>query len=102
MNFTDEDVIKAVDICLSIDQDCVDCPFSEYGDCERVARECLQDIFNRQKAEIERLMQKLQQPQAEAIKEFANLIKRQLNCNTPRGAYLLDIVDNLVKERVGD
>jgi hypothetical protein len=34
----------------------------------------------------------------EAIKEFANLIKRRLNSNTSRGAYLIDIVDNLVKE----
>lgn len=35
---------------------------------------------------------------AEGITALANLIRRRLNCNTPRGAYLIGIVDTTVKE----
>ena len=64
-----------------------------------------------QKAEIERLTNKCEDcagcnqwkcdcsnERAYAIEKFVNLIKRRLNCNSPRGAYLINIVDNLVKE----
>ena len=34
------------------------------------------DLINRQKAEIERLLQKLQQAKSEAIKEFAERLKK--------------------------
>ena len=35
---------------------------------------------------------------AEAIKEFEKLVARRLNCNTPRGAYLLNIMNEVKKE----
>ena len=68
--------------------------------------------YNRQQAEIERLQTErdfykapssllakgIEKIKSEAVKEFANLIKRRLNSNTSRGAYLIDIIDNLVKE----
>ena len=46
-------------------------------------------------------MQDMQIASDSAIKKFAGLIKRRLNCNTPRGAYLINIVDNLVAEMTG-
>ena len=78
-------------------------------------KESLRDEIAEQQAEIERLTNKCEDcagcnqwkcdcanERTYAIEKFANLIKRRLNCNTPRGAYLIDIVDNLVKEMVGD
>ena len=52
---TDEQVIKVVDICLSIDEDCADCPLSKCGDCDRIARECFHDLINRKNRAIEYL-----------------------------------------------
>ena len=35
---------------------------------------------------------------SEAIKEFEKFVTRRLNCNTPRGAYLLNIMDEVKRE----
>ena len=44
------------------------------------------------------LKEKLTKAKAEAIKEFAKLVTRRLNCNTSRGAYLLNIMNEVKKE----
>ena len=44
------------------------------------------DLINRQKAEIERLLQKLQQPQSEAIKDCIKKIKSK--------SSKIEIIDN--------
>lgn len=57
------------------------------------------DIINRQKAEIERLLQKLQQAKSEAVKEFAERLKKRRNLNQMCIAIVSkDGIDNLVKE----
>ena len=68
-------------------------------------REKTLQIVEKQQAEIERLLQKLQQPQVEAIKEFADRLK--INYSKPLfavGSYneFIREVDNLVKEMVGE
>ena len=61
-------------------------------------QETLQKTIVEQKAEIE-LLQKMQQfIKSEAIKEFEKLVVRRLNCNTSRGAYLLNIMSEVKKE----
>lgn len=57
------------------------------------------DIINRQKAEIERLLQKLQQAKSDAVKEFAERLKKRRNLNQMCIAIVSkDGIDNLVKE----
>ena len=75
----------------------------KYESASKTAKE-LQTVIAEKEAEIERLLQKLQQPQAEAIKEFAERLKNRLKGN---GGLLcvttMNIqIDNLVKEMVGD
>ncbi len=57
------------------------------------------DIIIRQKAENKRLLQKLQQAKSEAIKEFAERLKKQALQKFDWNEYVeVDSIDNLVKE----
>lgn len=73
---------------------------------------CLENLFNankRQKAEIERLLQKLQQPHVEVIKEFADLSIKNICKNVtpiPQQKYLINMcikeIEKTKKEMVGE
>ncbi len=92
----------------------------------RIAKATL-DLITRQKAEIERLKAELKKDcqimkeaiviveeaqqenanaiktaKAEAIKEFAERLKKELWCGTIYPKQTMNIIDNLVKEMVGD
>ena len=87
---------------------------------ERTAIEDALALINRQQAEIERLLQKLQQPQSEAIKEFAEKLQEKADdIGIDEDGFLFtisaewktwfrvgdwceEIIDNLVKEMAGD
>ena len=70
-------------------RDCPFSPFDEYctGHCVNCENrlECV-DCSKRLKVNT--------------IKEFKKLITRKLNCNTPRGAYLFNIIKEVEKEMV--
>ena len=53
---TDNEIIKALEICRNENGICSDCPYSDDNtNCNtRIAKDVL-DIINRQKAEVERL-----------------------------------------------
>ena len=66
--YTDEQIKKALACCVYAN--CAQCDYcgdDKYQDCAYQLCEDALDLINRQEAEIERLMQKLQQPQSEAI-----------------------------------
>lgn len=44
--------------------------------------------------------EEIEKTKIEAIKEFKKLVSRRLNCNTPRGAYLLNIMNEVKKEMI--
>ena len=116
--FTDEEVIKALECCILRKQyRCENrkCPLyyetTKYSDCTEMLVENALDLINRQKAEIERLRSQLdcyeetsgnKQAKAEAIKEFAERLKR--DAFLPLGTYFVEEIitakqiDNLVKE----
>ena len=110
---TDEQIIKAVGICRAQDS-CRGCPYHEL-DIAGCVFEQMKDVFdliNRQAAEIESLKhrktelqirnQELQHEKSEAIKEFAERLKRysfvdNLSLNGKETVYVADI-DNIIKE----
>ena len=88
-NFTDEEVIKALDFCLNNETiRCHKCPYRKTALCMSVLIKDALDLINRQRAEIERLSHKCDDCagctqwicdcaniEAEAIKEFAETVK---------------------------
>ena len=126
---TDNEIIKALECCATDKMDdCFQCPYDNIvykpgnGGCVNRCRKDALDLINRQKAEIERLnvelkamrgavysykleserlLQILQQAQSEAIREFAELLKRKIWhsgwCNLER-TITPEIITNLAKE----
>lgn len=111
--FTDDEVIKALECCVS--GYCIDgkCPLFDWDDEDDISKctETLATIalalINRQKAELEDLREivftdrteAIRQLKAEAIKEFAERLKAEKfkHANFGELVYVEDI-DNLVKE----
>ena len=119
MKLTDEQIIKTLEEYLQKSQNI------KYGARQKILvdadflKEVL-DLNNRQKAEIERLENSLstfkscyesltdmyENAKSEAIKEFAERLKKKMTPLPPQ--HLIDyvwfssLVDNLVKEMVGD
>jgi FtsZ-binding cell division protein ZapB len=130
MIMTDNDIIKALEFCADsrdTDKHCLKCPYCNESYClDKMMADAL-DLINRQKAEIERLKEKhklaveereanvkgftesLKTVKAEAIKEFAERLKEKGMPVTGgrgfEGVYVMCsniVIDNLVKEMVGD
>ena len=118
---TDNEIIKALHCCIA--DDCDNCKHS-FGNCqENLMLESL-SLINSQKAEIERLNNSAKQwedtakdlfigkqtAKAEAIKEFAEMVKRYIDVGHLRPPTeicfseldVVSIIDNLVKEMVGE
>ena len=116
---TDKEIIQALEICKSDTLGCVDCAYYEQRQCEECLpslMEDLLDLINRQQAEIERLTinmnafglgmkrekEKADTIKAEAIKEFAERLKWELAHIVTNVTDMREVVDNLVKEMVGE
>ena len=129
---TDNEIIKALECCILYKQICSEnCPLCDVKSCkENLRKHCL-DLINRQKAEIEKWKQRfinrecdatnltgelialsaerdsLKMERDDAIKEFAERVKaiyppRDDKRCTLDDCYVLDYIDNLVEEMVGD
>ena len=120
---TDNEIIKALELCSADECWCDDFPYENLCTDTDITKFAL-DLINRQKAEIERLKDYpkcvyeydgditdycLKTPcpnyktvdaiKAEAVKEFAKRLKAELSF----GKYIQsDQIDNLVKEMVGE
>lgn len=106
---TDEQIIKALEYCATDNgDDCFQCPYGNIvykpgnGGCANRCRKDALDLINRKKAENERLLQKMQ---SEAIKEFAERLKRTsigLEIGDDKKFKMTVVstlaIDNLVKE----
>ena len=116
---TDNEIIKALECCYDLDSTaiCHQCPLHQTEEC-RDGYLGLQayHLINRQKAEIERLrakvekrtqeklalggvyMQKLKTAKAEAIKEFAERLKKDFQPNKAYTfGYVMRIIDTPCK-----
>lgn len=138
--FTDEKIIKALECCLCDSLECSQCQKKELDriECDELATKTI-DLINRQKAEIERLKEcpkcvyeydgeiteycvqgpcqnfkTVEQIKAEAYKEFAEKLKKELSAYRKKCRNALDnesvfvvdkarqMIDNLLKEMVGE
>ena len=106
---TDNEIIKALECCASNKAGkCNDCIFNIYDKKCRGLTHYVLDLINRQKAEVEKWKNDnanmaqhylilLQEAQAEAIKGFAERIKR--HCTS---IELNEYIDSIVEEMVGE
>ncbi len=108
---TDNEIIKALEICLPLGSDCSLCPLLEETHCyDHLLNEVL-DLFNRQKAEIERLQKfcDIYSTDGErAVKQFVSLFKKRAMAtrkdNDGNCRYEVDdnFIGKLLKEVVGE
>ena len=56
---TDEEMIKAMEICMTIGIPCDDCPLAEYDDCDEISRQYFYERFKCLKTENAALRERL-------------------------------------------
>ena len=102
---TDNEIIKALETCILGDCDVCNCKCGSVGDCRDTLNKHSLDLINRQQAEIERLEKHTEmyhEVRAEAIKEFAEKLKKRFYLIAGRCVVNVYQIDNLVKEMVGE
>lgn len=104
---TDNEIIKALEYCNTDAREntCPKCAFYKKHRCSTLMLNAVSDIISRYKAENKWLLQKLQQAKSEAIKEFAERLKRTsigLEIGDDKKFKMTVVstvaIDNLVKE----
>lgn len=118
----DNEIIKALEVCVRIHNDCDNCPLLEYSqatdECMTEAMSNALNLINRQKAEIERLnspyemqveaSKKLENSiKAEAVKEFAtdiinNILPKYMQGHSEQALKISLAISERVKEMVGE
>lgn len=121
-NFSDMKIIKALECCII--GDCDNCPFYETRElCPKLIL-FVSDLIKRQEAEVERLRKivgftpargsgkspflnaVLDNVRAEAYREFAERLKKEINVRTTfskeQDKNVLIYIDNILKELVGE
>lgn len=87
--YTDEEVIKALE-CCAVDpnsgkfSDCKNCPMDDIKDANCfnwIIQQCALDLINRQKAEVAFWMDAAANAKKEAVKEFAEKLKKRERSN---------------------
>ena len=124
---TDKETIVGLKCCCPTTTRCSKCPYDGIDCCIKSCMGDAVDLINRQQAEIERLekevgeeficfvgdphkvehcpyLEQLETAKAEAIKEFAERLKRisRLSSAVVDGREIHKIIDNLVQEMAGD
>ena len=124
---TDNEIIKALECLAGTEIMCKDCSFSRFESrgfaCKKNVSTAAIDLINRQKAEIERLTEagkeavscftrmesfykikckEIEIARAEAIKEFAEGLKKHFETYTDdeesNAIYMRNLIDDLVEE----
>ena len=127
-NLTDNDIVKALECCIeTIGGKCHECPYQDILGCEGKLIVDTLDLINRLQAEIERLRagadslfntldyraeqilkleDNLKTAKAEAYREFAERLKKEIDIkpthSQKQNDYVFFLIDNLLKELVGE
>lgn len=118
-NLTDAEIKKALECCMN--GHCDDCPFRETREHCNNLDSLILDLINRQKAEIERLQEKLntvkamvnetiplveqelKTAKAEAYKEFAERVKIRFSGTLQCSGWLIQkVVEDIIEKMVGE
>lgn len=95
---TDNDIIKALEICRNENGICSDCPYSDdYTNCNtRIAKDSI-DLINRQKAEIERLREETAEliDDRYATQLLCHLIKKEDDTRNVRSDAIKEFAERL-------
>lgn len=95
---TDNEIIKALEICRNENGICSDCPYSDdYTNCNtRIAKDVL-DLINRQKAEIERLREETAEliDDRYATQLLCHLIKKEDDTRNVRSDAIKEFAERL-------
>lgn len=113
---TDEKLIKSLEMCAN-NGNCKDCFINphkgNYGYCTSLAIKEALDLINRQKAEIERLQNRIvfwreymdyrpDELKAEAIKRFVERLREYAISDEFGTMVDIDDIDNLIEETIGE
>lgn len=125
---TDNEIIKALECCVKETHTCLECPYTEFGQCEFLVMKDALDLINRLQAENERLKEKCEMWdktvfaksleewlefcdnfKAEAYKECIEKAKNEIDSQSHSRSLeasgerfrIHKILDNLLKELVG-
>lgn len=75
---TDEEIIRNYEWCIGCTSDrCRECTMDEEGFCEEELQDLVLDLINRQKAEIEKLTDKLRVARIAAYMDFIEKLKEK-------------------------
>ena len=129
---TDEQIIKALEICNAESGSCIGCSLRKLDGCVKQLQISVLDLINRQKAEIERLEAEINESneadreaelhalteskesaklfceainhaKSEARKEFATFLKNLINRDLYHsGRIIIKKIDKLLKEMEGE
>lgn len=81
--FTDEEIIRNYEWCIGCTSDrCRECTMDEEGFCEEELQDLVLDLINRQKAEIEKLTDKLRVARIAAYMDFIERLKEKQSSPT--------------------
>lgn len=96
--FTDEQIIKALEYCSTDvrENTCPKCAFYKKHRCSTLMLNAVSDLINRKNAEIERLLQKLQQAKSEAFAERLKAISDSMPLYDE--LVYIDEIEEVVKE----
>lgn len=94
---TDNEIIKALDCCSTDvrENTCPKCAFYKKHRCSTLMLNAVFDLINRQKAENEELRNEIK---FEAIKKFAERLKKEALIDSGFEVLQVGTIDNLVKE----
>ena len=109
---TDNEIIKAMQCVIGNDVSCSECEYQKalpFPSCRRMCAKNALDLINRQKGEIERLQKNIdglnifttnhiKVIRLQAIKEFAERLKKRFYLSAGRCVVEVYHIDNLVKE----
>lgn len=100
--FTDEEIINSLNICAN-NGDCRECAINphkgNYGYCTSLAINAALNLINRQREEIEVIKETTAEIRYEAIKEFAERLKKYYrHIDKTAGALIEYTIDQKVKE----
>ena len=103
--FTDEEIIKALEVCLEGDN-CKECPINpnqgNYGYCTGLAMKEALNLINRQKTEVAYWMDAAANAKKEAVRAFSEMLKERLIDGGIYPVFVKNQMEKILKVMIGE